>query len=152
MLGPFYDKCYWSFVKKQFLFRPITGPKGSWSLRLPEFLENWYMKVVRLSALAPAAFIPQEIFLVLISARGWVNPRAIVRTEGLWQWKIPVTPSRIETATFRLVSQCLNQMRHCVFPEFLLNIPYRDIVDICQQEEIRMLTNKYVSDCILPWT
>ena len=40
-----------------------------------------------------------------------------MRPEGLFQWKIPITPSEIKLANFRLVAQCLNQMRHHIPPK-----------------------------------
>jgi hypothetical protein len=53
-----------------------------------------------LSARVPLSFKCSS----LISFSGWVDPRAIVRPEGLYQWKIPTTPTAIETANFRLVT------------------------------------------------
>jgi hypothetical protein len=78
----------------------------------PRFQNSRHMKVVMLSGPRTDRLYPQEIFVVLISVRGWVNPRAIVRLDGLRKWKIPVTQSDDKPATFWLVVQGLNQLCH----------------------------------------
>ena len=75
-------------------------------MRLPDFVTCGALKWLGCQPYAPAAFITQEIFLVLISVRIIVNARTIVQQEGLWQSKIPVTPTGIEPATLGLVTNC----------------------------------------------
>jgi hypothetical protein len=53
---------------------------------------------------APADLYPPKRFLVLISVRGCVDPRAIVRLEGVDKLKKKSTSSGLEPATFRLVA------------------------------------------------
>jgi hypothetical protein len=59
---------------------------------------------VVLSALGALPPLPRRRFLVLISVRGLVDPRVIVRLEGLGQLISPVASSGIEPATFRFVA------------------------------------------------
>jgi len=104
---PWYETSQFVYKVKQSRYRPGQVQKVLRKLRFPDFVTT-AQDCGRLSALSTGCLYHQEILLVLISVRGWVDHRAIVWSEVLCQ--ISLTRAGIEPATFRFVAQHLN---HC---------------------------------------
>ena len=111
-----YSMCYWCQCCRT--FQICTKVKGSHNRpgvaqSIPGFLGSqipWHSarkdgEIVRRTHRLP---VPPGMFLVLIFTGGWVDPRAIVRSEGDMSLKNPVTPPGIDSGTVWLVVQCLN--------------------------------------------
>jgi len=105
----FLSKCT-KWVKGKTIPVEAQRVPGSWASQISRQSAHEGGKVVICTHRPPLP--SKEIFLFLISIRDWDDSRAIVREVGLCQWKIIVTPSGIQPATFRLAAQCLNQLRH----------------------------------------
>ena len=75
---------------KQSHYRPGQALRvpGSWGSQISRQLAQEGGKVV--SPMHQLPIPPQDIFLVLISVRGWVNSRARMWPEGVCQWKTPI--------------------------------------------------------------
>jgi hypothetical protein len=79
--------------------------------RFPQLLDNRLIDGCDVAALRVGRPLLPGTFLVLISVRRWVDPRAIVRLEALAQENNWFTSLGLEPATFQLVAQCLNHLR-----------------------------------------
>jgi hypothetical protein len=86
---------------------PVTGrggPQGCETSRIPAFSrQSAHIWRWGCQPYAPAALYPPGRFLVLISVRGWVDPKAIVRLEELGQLK-KSTSSGFDPASVLLVA------------------------------------------------
>ena len=109
-----------------------SSPEGSRKLRFPDFMTT-VQEGGNFSALPTGCIYPQEISWYSFLLEAESTPRTIVRSEGLCQWKIPMTPSGIEPATFRFVAQHLN---HCASAVTQLNLHRKTKLVSCSEEFI----------------
>jgi hypothetical protein len=94
---------------------PITGLDRPWGFEEfegPIFQNNRLMKVVRLSALRTTLLYPYEIFLALITLRGWLRVRINVILSRVRVTIVAVQNQKYFMLCLDLVTQHSKPMRH----------------------------------------
>jgi hypothetical protein len=76
----------------------------------------------------------------------WYSFLLEAESEGISQSKLPTTPSGIEPATFRLVAQCLNQLRHRVCRQYLCGCLFVSVIRRQTKPQLRQVRS-VISRC-----
>ena len=86
--------------KNQPLYRPgeSLNVSGGWCSQISRNSAHESRKFVSSTYRPPSP--PRKYSWYLFNLRHWVDPKAIVRPEGLRQWRIPITPSGNKSSTF----------------------------------------------------
>jgi hypothetical protein len=104
-----------SYSKESCTCNRLWRSIGLWGVEVPTFsTQSSHRQRWGCQPYAPAALYPQERFLVLISVKGWVDPRVIVRLNDYvnwnFQWLHPESkprPSGLQlNAATKYVSAC----------------------------------------------
>jgi hypothetical protein len=96
---------------------PITSLDRPWrfqEVEAPRFKITGTWKWQGCQPCAPAAFTPRNNSWYSFLLRGWVDPRAIVRPEGLCKRKIPMTTTGNRSRDFPVCSAVPQPLRHRV--------------------------------------
>jgi hypothetical protein len=107
--------CIFEDFSKDINSNPITGLDRPWGFQefdSPKFQDNQHIKVVMLSAICTGRFYSQKYSWYLFLLQAESTPGTECSRKDYVNEKFQWHHRRTESVTFRLVAQCLNQLRH----------------------------------------